>query len=855
MIKLLICDDAPETREALRVLLAGQPEIEIVEEAENGEEAIALAIAYEPDVVLMDVSMPILDGVEATRRIRELLPGTRIVAFAGSDETETVMAMMDAGASAYCLKGAPLWELERAIAGASEPLVRLAQAMTRTVHGGGTGEFVARELAELTNAALAATYLSAPDIGLSLSGAAGIVPRDGLIAAPEIVVRAFTQRALVEADVHELAELFRLGCPSAEAVAVPIVADGEAFGALLVAVPANVTAELDRELVCAVADLVAAAIANERRLALTFAEARRDALTGLLNRRAFDEHLEKLTRRAIELEHDVTLALLDLDDFKQINDREGHLVGDRVLCDVGRAVMRTLRADEEVFRIGGEEFAVVIMGSAEAGRIVAERIRTELLAQRRGHYLPTVSIGIASVPAHALDKEELLRKADIALYGAKWAGKDGVVVFGADRPPAEVQPTVDVAEPAVEPLAQLVDEEPDSLDADFGPTRGEDAAAGPALEAARTVQPRDERVRILLVDDDPGLRLLLRTTFDVVEIEVDEAESAEVAAAKIAIARPDVVVLDIGMPGMDGLSFCRKLKADWATKDVGVVLLTGSDAGTEAAATAAGADALLRKPFSPLDLLAVVEQVAGGLYEGPFGVEPPKPPDEQLLLYAQDLRRLLDIERGQRTLLQKAYRETVMALATALESKDLGTGAHSQRVRRYAAELTSALDPRLLQDPSLEYGFLLHDVGKIGIPDKILQKRAGLTRAERRLMQTHTVLGDQMLDEVALLHGEGLRVVRSHHERWDGRGYPDRLRGSEIPLGARVFAAADALDAMTSDRPYRTAGTWDDAVAEIMRQSKRQFDPDVVDAFLDRQEKLHEIHDEVAAAADEPVAA
>ena len=160
MLRLLICDDAPDAREGLRASLAAQPGIEVVAEAENGEEAISLALAHRPDVVLMDVQMPVLDGVAATRRIRELLPKARIVAYAGSDDAGDVMAMMEAGADAYCLKGAPLWELERAVGGASDPLVRLAHAIARSVNGGGTAELVARELAELTGASFAATYLA-----------------------------------------------------------------------------------------------------------------------------------------------------------------------------------------------------------------------------------------------------------------------------------------------------------------------------------------------------------------------------------------------------------------------------------------------------------------------------------------------------------------------------------------------------------------------------------------------------------------------------------------------------------------------------------------------------------------------
>jgi ribonuclease P protein subunit RPR2 len=355
-------------------------------------------------------------------------------------------------------------------------------------------------------------------------------------------------------------------------------------------------------------------------------------------------------------------------------------------------------------------------------------------------------------------------------------------------------------------------------------------------------------LRLLLVDDDAGLRALLRTTFEVVDIDVDEAESAALAEERIAAVRPDVIVLDVMMPGVDGLELCRRLKRDRATRDIPVVLLTGSEGGTLVAADAAGADAFVKKPFSPLELLGVVERLAGGLNGVPFRVGKKADPEEQLLLYARDLRHLLEVERGQRMAVQEAYSETVAALATALETKDTGTRAHSQRVQQYALELCRVLAPELAEEPSAEYGFLLHDVGKIGIPDEVLRKPGPLTDDERSLMQTHTVIGEQMLDGVAFLRGSGLAVVRSHHERWDGSGYPDRLARDDIPLGARVFAVADTLDAMTSDRVYRPALRWRDAREEIMEQQGRQFDPDVVDAFRSRERELRAIHRAFAAA-------
>jgi ribonuclease P protein subunit RPR2 len=360
-------------------------------------------------------------------------------------------------------------------------------------------------------------------------------------------------------------------------------------------------------------------------------------------------------------------------------------------------------------------------------------------------------------------------------------------------------------------------------------------------------------LRILLVDDDPALRTLLRTTFEVADVDVVEAEDADAARRAIERTRPSVIVLDVNMPGVNGLDFCRALKGDAATKDIPVVVLTGSDGGTTAAAKDAGADAFVKKPFSPLELLSVAERLAGGLYGVPFRATKKRGTasndQELLLLYARDLRHMLELERGQRELLQSAYLETVSALASALESKDTGTRAHSQRVQNYALALGDEIGDRsVVGDPSTPYGFLLHDVGKIGIPDGILLKPGPLTAAERRRMQTHTVLGEAMLSGVAFLQGEGLRIVRSHHERWDGRGYPDALTADEIPVGARIFAVADALDAMTSHRPYRRALSWDTAREEIQRQSGKQFDPEVVDAFRAIEPELRTIRRELAAA-------
>jgi response regulator RpfG family c-di-GMP phosphodiesterase len=354
------------------------------------------------------------------------------------------------------------------------------------------------------------------------------------------------------------------------------------------------------------------------------------------------------------------------------------------------------------------------------------------------------------------------------------------------------------------------------------------------------------RRRILIVDDDPGLRLLLRTTLGLDEFVVEEASSAEEAAHVARFWMPAAVILDVGLPGMDGFRFCRELKQNERYGSPFVLLLTGQEAAPDEIALAAP-DALLRKPFSPIELVGLLDRLGE---PGALPVSEPSSDDaEQLLVYARDLSALLAVERRQRRLLQQSYRQTVIALADALEAKDPVTGLHAIRVQRYATELVGGLNPRLLDDPSMEYGFLLHDVGKLGIPDAVLKKEAPLSWAERKLMQQHTLLGEAMLANVTLLDGAGLKVVRSHHERWDGSGYPDGLVGDQIPVAARIFALVDAMDAMTTDRPYRPAQSWEAATDEILEQSGKQFDPRVVAAFAQREGRMRRISEELAEAA------
>lgn len=217
----------------------------------------------------------------------------------------------------------------------------------------------------------------------------------------------------------------------------------------------------------------------------------------------------------------------------------------------------------------------------------------------------------------------------------------------------------------------------------------------------------------------------------------------------------------------------------------------------------------------------------------------------QALKYAEELRQLHTAEREQRHAAEEAlerveasYGTTVRALAAALELRDDQTGGHAERVTRLALALTLEVAPELSREPQLEYGFLLHDLGKIGIRDAVLLKPGPLDPSEMHEMRYHTVLGEQLLGGIPYLKRLSLEVVASHHERWDGGGYPRGLRGEEIPLAARIFAIVDAFDAMTNDRPYRRAMETGQALAEIRRGSGTQFEPRLVEAFVALEQEL-----------------
>jgi len=301
---------------------------------------------------------------------------------------------------------------------------------------------------------------------------------------------------------------------------------------------------------------------------------------------------------------------------------------------------------------------------------------------------------------------------------------------------------------------------------------------------------------ILVVDDDPGIRSLLQRILTTEGYRVVAVGSAAEARGAMERRLPDVVLLDVMMPGEDGPTFCARLRADPATAHLPVVFLTAVPM-LEDMWLASGADVVVSKPFNRALLLSWV-------------------------------RRLVRVRRAQQT--AEGAEAALAALAAAIERRSHHSAEHPWRVARYSAELARAAGLEGEALAMVQRAALLHDVGMIAVPETILTQPPRLTAEEFAAVQRHPVVGADLLH--ALADGAEMgAIVRAHHEQWRGGGYPDGLQGDAIPLGARIVAIADAFDALTSDRPHRPALSPSEALEVLWFGADGQWDPGLVELF------------------------
>jgi cyclic di-GMP phosphodiesterase len=312
--------------------------------------------------------------------------------------------------------------------------------------------------------------------------------------------------------------------------------------------------------------------------------------------------------------------------------------------------------------------------------------------------------------------------------------------------------------------------------------------------------PLPRRSRVLVADDTESIRTLFRKLLATDGHEVIDVGDGQAALAAVQESHPDVVLLDITMPQLDGLEVCRRLKSDPATRFTPVVLVTGlSDLHDRIKGIEAGADEFLTKPVHPLELRARV----GSLTR---------------------MKHLIDA--------LDSAEAAFMTLALTIEARDPMTNGHCERLAKHAVALGKAVGVSEHDLQALYRGGYLHDVGKVGIPDAVLLKRGPLTPEEFELMKKHPDIGDSLCAPLQSLRNVR-PIIRCHHERLDGSGYPQGLRGDDVPLLAQIVGIADVYDALTSHRPYRPAWSADDAARHLLEDAAAgKFLCEHVETFL-----------------------
>ncbi|WP_448338004.1 HD domain-containing phosphohydrolase [Chloroflexus aurantiacus] len=329
---------------------------------------------------------------------------------------------------------------------------------------------------------------------------------------------------------------------------------------------------------------------------------------------------------------------------------------------------------------------------------------------------------------------------------------------------------------------------------------------------------------VLVIDDDPNVRDILSSLLKRERCVVRTAASGQSGIAAAQAELPDLILLDVMMPDLDGFSVCRMLREDPLTAEVPIIMITAlDDRASRLEGVKAGADEFLSKPVELSELrLRVRTMQRINRYRRLI--------EERERAAAQE-RLLTEQARQAAQAIAEAYDQTLIGWSRALDLRDKETEGHSQRVAQLTLAVAQALNIPPEEQINMWRGAMLHDIGKIGVPDAILHKPGPLTEEEWEIMRRHTTYAYELLYPIAYLR-PALDIPYCHHEKWDGTGYPRGLRGEQIPLAARIFALVDVWDALTNDRPYRKAWSREQAWQYIHDQKGKHFDPQLVDLFL-----------------------
>ena len=506
-----------------------------------------------------------------------------------------------------------------------------------------------------------------------------------------------------------------------------------------------------------------------------------DALTRSYNRKYFEEQLK-------EQRMDAGIAMIDLDDFKTYNDIYGHMVGDKVLMTVATAIISCIRKTDRLVRYGGDEFLLVMPGISQQAFVAKLHQIQDAIRSTSAEGCPKLklSVSIGGTLTNGGTVAEAMCRADEYMYQAK--NSKNTIVTEKDE--------------------QLM-----------------------AEEIAATGRHNASRYRILIVDDSEMNRMILSEMLKG-EFEILEAENGEKCLDMLNRyeTKISLILLDIVMPGMDGFGVLDYMNRNNLIEDIPVIMISGEDSGEVIKrAYERGVTDYIRRPF---DTEVVHRRVLN-----------------TIKLYAKQ-RRLVAMVTNQVFEKEKNSRMLISVLSEIVEFRNGESGMHVLNINTLTTmileQLAKKTDKYHLSWSNrmlISTASSLHDIGKIGIDEKILNKPGRLTPEERKIMEKHTVIGADMLANLQMYEDEPLmkvayQICRWHHERYDGKGYPDGLKGEEIPISAQVVALADVYDALTSERVYKKAYSHEEAVQMICNGECGTFNPLLLECLCEIQDPI-----------------
>ena len=347
-----------------------------------------------------------------------------------------------------------------------------------------------------------------------------------------------------------------------------------------------------------------------------------------------------------------------------------------------------------------------------------------------------------------------------------------------------------------------------------------------------------EKSKVLIVDDEKMIRCLIIDILTPLDYEVFQACDGIDAIEMVEKCNPDVILLDVTMPRMDGFQVLKKLKESDETKMIPIIMVTSfKEIHMRVKAIELGVDDFLSKPMDIIELRARVKSLLKVKSYNDYMR------DYQKKLETNVAKRTEEVQMALKTAKDASY-ETILILSRAAEYRDTDTGAHILRVSHYAEEIARKLGKSENEVEAILYGAPMHDVGKIGIPDSILLKPGKLTDDEFKIMQEHVNIGVHILEgSNSVFIKKGEEIALSHHEKWNGKGYPHGLKGEKIPFSGRVIAVADVFDALTTQRPYKKPFSIEKSKDIIKSGHGSDFDPAVVDAFFAVFDQILKIKD------------